>query len=166
MKKLLLFAVLTITASFVYGQRSIDRLFEKYAGREGFTTVTISGNLLKLFNCLGDNEDENSLPEKITEIRVLAQEDKEIIIDNFYELIMKDIDLKNYDEFMRVKKTDNDLRMLVRSEGNHFREFLIISGGTSNAVVQIKGDLSFREARKMSRDVQKNNGLEIYSNIN
>jgi hypothetical protein len=79
---------------------------------------------------------------------------------------MKDIDLKNYDEFMRVKKTDNDLRMLVRTEGNHFREFLIISGGTSNAVVQIKGDLSFKEARKMSKEIQKDKGVEVYSNIN
>lgn len=166
MKKLLLFAVLTITASFVYGQRSIDHLFEKYAGKDGFTTVTVSGNLLKLFSSMGGNDEENPFPEKIIEIRVLAQEDKEIIIDNFYDLVMKDIDLKNYDEFMRVKKTDNDLRMLVRSEGSHFREFLIISGGTSNAVVQIKGDLSFKEARKMSREVQKNNGVEIYSNIN
>lgn len=166
MKKLLLFAVLTITTTFLYGQKSIDHLFEKYAGKEGFTTVTISGNLLKLFDCVGGDDKENSLPEKITEIRVLAQEDKEIIIDNFYDLVLKDIDLKKYDEFMRVKKTDNDLRMLVRSEGNHFREFLIISGGTSNAVVQIKGDLSFKEARKMSREVQKNNGVGIYSNIN
>ena len=166
MKKLLIFTILAITTSFAFGQRSIDNLFNKYAGKDGFTTVTISGNLLKLLNYMDDDDADNSFPAKITEIRVLAQDDSTISVDNFYYLVMKDIDLKNYDEFMRVKKTDNDLRMLVRSEGNHFREFLIISGGKSNAVVQIKGDLSYKEARKMSKEVQKDKGLEIYSNIN
>ena len=58
MKKLLLFIVFTITATFVYGQKSIDDLFDKYAGKDGFTTVTINGNLLKLAHCLGDNDDD------------------------------------------------------------------------------------------------------------
>ena len=76
MKRLFVFIVLTVTATLVYGQKSIDDLFEKYAGRDGFTTVTLNGNLLKLAHCLGGNDDENSLPACITEIRVLAQEDK------------------------------------------------------------------------------------------
>lgn len=166
MKKLLIFAILTITVSFAYGQRSIDNLFDKYAGKEGFTTVTINGNLLKFLKCMGDSSDENSLPEKITEIRILAQENKEMKVENFYDMVIKDIDLKNYDEFMRVKKTDNDLRMLVRSDGNKFKEFLLISGGENNAIVQIKGNLTYGEARKLSKNAEKNHGLEIYSSVN
>ena len=71
----------------------------------------------------------NSFPVNITEIRILAQEDKSIQVDNFYDMVINDIDLKNYDEFMRVKNSDKDLRMLVRSEGNRFKEFLLIAGG-------------------------------------
>ena len=52
MKRLFVFIVLTVTATLVYGQKSIDDLFEKYAGRDGFTTVTLNGNLLKLAHCL------------------------------------------------------------------------------------------------------------------
>ena len=57
MKKLLLFTILSITFTFVYGQKSIDALFEKYAGKDGFTTVTINGNLLKLAKCFGNDDD-------------------------------------------------------------------------------------------------------------
>ena len=73
MKRLLLFTVLTITFTFVYGQKSIDALFEKYAGKDGFTTVTINGNLLKLAKCFDndDDHDDNSIPANITEIRIL-----------------------------------------------------------------------------------------------
>jgi hypothetical protein len=166
MKKLLLFIVLTITATLVYGQKSIDDLFERYAGKDGFTTVTIDGNLLKLAHCLGDNDDENSIPANITEIRILAQDDDVMQVDNFYDLVIKDINLKNYDEFMRVKQSDQDLRMLVRSEGNKFKEFLLIAGGKDNAVIQIKGNMTYEEARKFSREANKNHGLNITANHN
>jgi hypothetical protein len=166
MKKLLLFIVLTITSTLVYGQKSIDDLFERYAGKDGFTTVTIDGNLLKLAHCLGDNDDENSIPANITEIRILAQDDDVMQVDNFYDLVIKDINLKNYDEFMRVKQSDQDLRMLVRSEGNKFKEFLLIAGGKDNAVIQIKGNMTYEEARKFSREAKKNHGLNITANHN
>lgn len=48
MKRLFLFVALTITVTVVYGQKSIDALFERYAGRDGFVTITINGNMLKL----------------------------------------------------------------------------------------------------------------------
>jgi hypothetical protein len=165
MKKLFVLIVLTIAASLTYGQKSIDDLFEKYAGRDGFTTVTINGNLLKLAHCFADKDDENSIPMHITEIRILAQEDKSMKVENFYKTVIDDIDLKNYDEFMRVKKSDQDLRMLVRSEGNRFREFLLIAGGDDNALIQVKGNMTYEEAKKFSDDARKDHGssmVEIY----
>ena len=161
MKKLFVLIVLTIAAGLTYGQKSIDDLFEKYAGRDGFTTVTINGNLLKLAHCFADKDDENSIPMHITEIRILAQEDKSMKVENFYKMVINDIDLKNYDEFMRVKKSDQDLRMLVRSEGNRFREFLLIAGGDDNALIQVKGNMTYEEAKKFSDDARKNNGSSL-----
>ncbi len=161
MKRLLVFIVLTITATLVNGQKSIDELFDRYAGRDGFTTVTINGNLLKLAHCLGENDEKDAFPLNITEIRILAQEDSSIKVENFYNSVIKDIDLKNYDEFMRVKKSDQDLRMLVRSEGNKFKEFLLIAGGESNALIQVKGNMTYEEAKKFSKDAEKNHGLNF-----
>jgi hypothetical protein len=126
--------------------------------------VTINGNLLKLAHCFGDNEDDNSFPVDITEIRILAQEDKSMKVDNFYDMVINDIDLKNYDEFMRVKKSDQDLRMLVRSEGNKFKEFLLIAGGADNALIQIKGNMTYEDAKKFSKDAEKNHGLNFTDN--
>jgi hypothetical protein len=166
MKKLFLLIVLAITATLIYGQKSIDDLFDRYAGKDGFTTVTIDGNLLKLARCLGDNDDENSIPSHITEIRILAQDDVGMQVDNFYNMVMRDINLQNYDEFMRVKQSDQDLRMLVRSDGNKFKEFLLVAGGKDNAIIQIKGNMTYEEARKFSRDAKKNHGLNITANHN
>jgi hypothetical protein len=166
MKRILVFIVLTITATFVYGQKSIDDLFERYAGKDGFTTVTINGNLLKLTHLLSDNDEDTSLPINISEIRILAQEDKNIPVENFYNLVIKDIDLKNYDEFMRVKNSDENLRMLVRSEGNRFKEFLLIAGGKDNALIQVKGNMTYAEAKKFSREAEKNYGSDFVTDYN
>ena len=151
MKRLSVFIVLTITATLVYGQKSIDDLFDRYAGRDGFTTVTINGNLLKLAHCLGDNNEKDAFPLNITEIRILAQEDSSLKVENFYSSVINDIDLKNYDEFMRVKKSEQDLRMLVRSEGNKFKEFLLITGG--NYLISIKSDLNLKNISDLSKSL-------------
>ena len=157
MKRLLFLTVLMITASVLYAQKSIDALFDKYAGKDGFVTLSISGNLFKLA-CLNDDK---PVPAKITEIRILAQKDDNIKVDNFYDQVIKDLNLSDYEEFMRVKKSDQDLRMLVRSEGNMFKEFLLIAGGEDNALIQIKGNMTLKEAKRFSDDVTKNHGVNI-----
>jgi hypothetical protein len=165
MKKLSLLIVLMITATIAYGQKSIDDLFDRYAGKDGFTTVTLNGGLFKLARLLGEKDNENSFPVHITEIRILAQEDKTINVGNFYTQVINDIDLNNYDEFMRVKNSDENLRMLVRSEGDKFKEFLLIAGGNDNAVIQIKGNMTYEEAKKFSDEAKRDHGtskVEIY----
>lgn len=154
-----------ITALFIFSgiisaQKSIDRLFDKYATKEGFTTVTISGDLLKIAASL-DDDDEKEMNAHITEIRILCQEDDHMNVENFYNQVMKDLNLNDYEEFMRVKKSDQDLKMLIRAEGNKIREFLLVSGGKDNALIQIKGNMTVSDAKKFSEKAKKDGGMDI-----
>lgn len=159
MKKIILFITLIISASSVSGQKSIDALFDKYSGKDGFVTVTFNGNLLKFI--FEDENSDNPVPSGITELRILAQEESNMAGENFYDLAIKGIDLSDYEEFMKVKEKDQDLRMLVRAEGNKFREFLLIAGGEDNVIIQVKGKMTFKEAKKFSEDAKKKHGLDI-----
>jgi hypothetical protein len=159
MKKIILFALLITTATFASGQKSIDALFDRYAGKDGFTTITINGNILKLAGI--DREGNDSFPADITEIRILAQNYDDAKVENFYDRVISGLNLNDYEEFMTVKESDHDLRMLVRAEGNKFREFLLISGGDDNALIQIKGNMTFGEARKLSQNVKKSHSLDV-----
>ena len=40
---------------------------------------------------------------------------------NFYDLVRRDLDSRDYEEFMSVKKTDQDLKMLVRTDGEYYK---------------------------------------------
>jgi hypothetical protein len=161
MKKLFWIITLLASLSVVNAQKSIDALFDRYAGRDGFVTITISGNLLKLACLLDDDKEENPLPGDITEIRILVQEDKEMQVENFYDMVIRDIYVKDYEEFMRVKESDQDIRMLVRSDGNIFKEFLLVAGGEDNFIIQVKGNMTYKEARKFSSDIKNGHGMNL-----
>jgi len=134
-------------------QKSIDDLFAKYAGKEGFTTVTINGNLLKLAQAFDNDEHDKSMPKDVSSIRILSQEgDSDGKVENFYDAVIKDIDLTKYEEFMNVQEKDQKLKMLVKMEGNKFTEFLMISGGKDNALIQIKGSMSLDEVKNLSKE--------------
>lgn len=158
MKKHLLILVLSVLAITASAQKSIDNLFDKYAGRDGFTTVTINGSLLKMAEWFGNDEGDDIMPGHISQIRILSQEDEHMKVDNFYTSVINDLDMSNYEEFMRVKSTDQDLRMLVRTDGDKFKEFLLIAGGNENAIIQIKGSMTMSDAKKFSESAEKNKG--------
>lgn len=164
MKKIIGIIAIALLSTTLFGQKSIDALFDKYGGKDGFVTVTINGNLLKLAASLDEDED-SELPRNITSIRILAQEDEyKGSVENFHDLVIKDIDLSKYEEFMRVKESNQDVRMLVRMEGNRFSEFLLIVGGEDNALIQIKGDMTLSEAKKFADDAKKEHGTNIINN--
>jgi hypothetical protein len=165
MKKLLLITALIITVNILSAQKSIDYLFEKYAGKDGFTTVTLNGALCKLASCFSDDDDENQMPDSVTEIRILTQDDQNMKVENFYDMVIRDIDLNSYEEFMRVKESDQDLRILVKTEGKKFREFLLIAGGQDNVLIQIKGNLTLDDAKKLSNNAKHNHSLTIAGDI-
>ena len=159
MKKLMCLLGFLSFLSFLpvlHGQRSVDALFNKYSGREGFVTLTFSGDIVKLVSHIDNGLSESAMPSEITEIRMLIQEDKDIKASDFYDAVVRDINFREYDEFMRVKKSDQEMRMLVKTNGNTFREFLLIAGGEDNLLIQIKGTMTMKEARKFSDEMKKN----------
>ena len=160
---LLFFTVLSIT---LYGQRSVESLFDKYSGREDFTCITISGSLVKLAKAICDDGEDVCLPGDITTIRILAQKNERRETGNFYDLVERDLDRRNYEEFMSVRKKNQDLIMLVRTAGRNFKEFLIVAGGEDNVLIQIKGNMTFREAQRFADEMKKDNGREFVDEMN
>ena len=80
---------------------------------------------------------------------------------NFYDMIERNLDRRNYEEFMSVKKYNQDLVMLVRTAGRSFREILVVAGGEDNLLIQIKGNMTFREAQRFADEIKKDNGREF-----
>ncbi|MBN2667383.1 MAG: DUF4252 domain-containing protein [Bacteroidales bacterium] len=150
---IILFSVIAATLS---GQRSVDELFEMNSDDNGFINLTISGSLLKKLRSDEDCNSKNVWPSEVTSVRILIPEDEDSNRTNFMDFIKRNRDLRNYEEFMSVRQKDQDVRMLVRSDGKVIRELLLIGGGDDNFIMQVKGRITVEEAEDFSREARKN----------
>jgi hypothetical protein len=146
------------------GQRSVDRLFDSYSDKDNFYTMHLSGNLLK-FVTSSDNDDEEGLPQEVTEFRLIAQKDDQAKVPDFYNMVMKNLDTEGYEEFMRIKSYDQNTILLVKGHGNEFNEFLMVAGGEHNVVIQIKGSFSVQDAKKFSVNIKKDHCRNLTCNV-
>jgi len=156
MKKLVLIVVLLIPLWVMAQDNSpIDKLFNKYANKEGFTTVNISGKLLSLANSFADKkDDEIEILNKISGIRVLSVEDS--IMNqklNFYKELDADGFFRNnkYEVLMEVTDKDEVVRFYGRSGSNgKLSELLLVVGGSSNTLISIRGVINPEDIGKLT----------------
>ena len=134
------------------GQKNgIDTFFNNYQGKEGFTTVNLSGNLFSLFadsTVEGKTED---ISLDISSVRILSiNEDNNTGGINFMEELKRSIDKGGYEELMTVKNSKDDVRVLIKSSGRKVKELLVVSGGKDNALIQIKGNFEKKDIKKLA----------------
>lgn len=155
MKRIFTPLVLLVFTISLSAQSSIDKLFDKYEGVDGFVTVTVSGNFLKLIGQFDEDDEFLRNADQITTIRILAQEDDNMDVENFYDAVMKELDRGGYEEMVRVNSSDSDVKIMVKAEGKIFTEFLVVAGGDDNAIIQIKGRLTEEVIKEMSESINE-----------
>ncbi|HCC69559.1 MAG TPA: hypothetical protein DEQ09_00165 [Bacteroidales bacterium] len=157
MKRIITPLLLFVFTISLNAQSSIDRLFDRYQGVDGFVTVTISGNFLKMLGQFDDDDEFLKHSDKFTVIRILAQEDDDMEVDNFYDLVIDEIDKGGYEEVVRINSSDADVKIMVKADGNIFSEFLLVAGGDDNAIIQIKGKLTQKMIEEISESINDDN---------
>jgi hypothetical protein len=169
MKHILFSALILFLALDASSQSNpVDELFDRYNGKDGFTTVTISSKLLGMFssNDQKDQKDQdiNNLINKLKSIRILSVEDTTLNRKiNFYNELSKKMDFSAYEELMVVKEGGNMTKFLIRQSGNTIAELLMISGGPGgNTLISIRGDLDLKTISGLSKQmgIQQLEGLE------
>ena len=157
MKRLTVLAVFTFLFVTLYSQTvAVDELFNKYAGKEGFTSVMISSKMFGLFASKESNDEElSNVMNRLKSIRILTVEDtllnKSI---NFYTELRKKTDFSGYEELMVVREGQDVTYFLTRQSGKTLSELLLISGGrTGNTLISIRGDLNLKDISGLSRSM-------------
>jgi hypothetical protein len=158
MKKIIFGILAMCLTGLACAQKDIvSAVFEKYAGVEGFTTVSITGDMLKLITQAEEQRSDTTFTSKLSGIKILAAEkdcDKPATIDLRAEVTDK-LDKSVYKEMMTVKQSDEDVLILVKESNGRIAELLIIVGGKDdNALIQIKGDILLGELAEMAGKYQ------------
>jgi hypothetical protein len=165
MKRVLFLVFCTFLFPAIRAQNNpVDELFDKYSGKEGFTTVYISSKMFSMFaNKDSKDEELNKTLGRLKSIRILAVEDslknREL---NFYTELSKKTDFSSYEDLMSVKEGDEVTRFMIRQSGNTITELLVISGGHGgNALISIRGDLDLKNISSLSKTM----GIQQLENL-
>jgi hypothetical protein len=143
---------------------AVNHAFVKYGHRQGVTSITVPGFVVRLAARIGDLEkDERELLRSIDKVKVLAVEDPHWNEDldlhaEFYQTINKD---HQYEELMHVKNDHESVTLFGKmTDAGVIREMVILTGGDDNVLVYLKGH--FR-ADMLNKYIHKHEGDHFLS---
>jgi len=154
MKRIAIGGILIMFSLGVWSQKSaVDKVFDKYSGKEGYTTVYISSFMFNMLNSLDSDDPEYNEFKKATSginsIKILTQDggDSKAFGAELLEMLPR----SEYQEMMVVKDQDEDVLFLAREENGKITEFLlIVSGGGEDALIAITGDIDLESISKIA----------------
>lgn len=157
MKNTLTVLVLMIFSLNIHAQRDvIDEVFDRYAGKEGVTTVVMTKYLFSMFAKVEtDSEEFNDLTSNIESIRIIAVEDSAVNSRlNFYSEIMEKLRRADYELLMMVREEGQDMEFLIKEKGGIIAEFLMVSGGEDgNTLISIRGNIRLESIANLSKSL-------------
>jgi hypothetical protein len=159
MKRIIIFYVMAIITVNLMSQSPADKVFDKYSGTEGFTTVYITKYMFDLFKDMENNNINDEMQEAISRlnsIKILATDDdpntKTSI--NLYDEVMKDLPMAEYKELMVIKEKDENVKFLVREKDNKVAELLLLVGSPDESVmISIQGDIDMKNIAKITKSL-------------
>jgi hypothetical protein len=150
MKKVMVILAMACFTGVLFAQKDpVTAAFEKYDGKEGFTVVTLSGDMLNMFTKAAEEKHDTTFQSKITSLRILVREkDKEdaTAVPDFKAEVYDKLDKQAYKEMITVKQSDQNVVILVKENGGRISEMLLmVTGKEDNVLIQAKGDMLLSE---------------------
>ena len=160
-KSISLFLLLLLFAAQGFAQKDpVERIFEKYSGQEGYTTVYISSKMFSMFSQADIEDPEfNALINNLKSIRILAQEEGGKDID-VIGMISRELPANVYEELMTVSEPGQKVKFLVKEENGKIAELLmVVGGGGDNVLIDIRGNINLKQISQLSKAI-KIDGLD------
>ena len=143
-------------------QTAIDHLYEKYAGKPGFTSINISPQMFQLF--AGVNASDSS-PEaqraldamkQLKGLKMLVYEPEDSTkVQAFYNEIKRTVPTNKYMELMSVDGQDGKIKFLASQDKNgKIRELLmIVHGGDETMIMSLTGLIDMKTIAEISKSM-------------
>lgn len=154
MKKVVTLLLAAMFPILALAQNSaIDKVFQKYGDRDGFTVVTISKGLLKMAANMDDDRESQDFLGRVHQIKILATEDHKTEI-NLYDEVLSNLDKSEYEELLTAKTNGEEIIILAKKAGDVVEELILLVGGDdNNALVYISGKMNMKDLGRLSSSV-------------
>ncbi|MDR1407469.1 MAG: DUF4252 domain-containing protein [Tannerella sp.] len=150
--KYILLAVWLCIGSLCFGQQ---KLFDKFAGQDGVTSVYISKAMFEMIPSLGNIGDVNlSHLKKIEGINILLTEKEDLAGE--MRKTFKSLITGNHEELMRIRDDGEDITFHVRKNGADIEELvMLIDKRSQYTVIQILGHFTLQDIQEIAMQNKK-----------
>jgi hypothetical protein len=138
---------------------SVDKIFDKYAEMENFTSVDIAKGLFELFADIdGDDEefeDFKKAVEGIEKLRLISyslkeEDSNEKTKSQFYNEIMETVPFNEFELLMIVKETDQKIEFFAKSDEQIITEMLmLVNGDEETILLSLSGNIDLNYITKL-----------------
>lgn len=128
-----------------FGQSAqVNKVFEKFSGEDGFTSVDISKGLFELFSEIEaddpDFDDFKKAVEGLESLKLLAysikEEQGDVEVKNkFIDEIKNTVSFKDYQELMVVRDKDANINFYAKNDKQVITEMIMVVDGNDEAVL-------------------------------
>lgn len=147
MKKIaLIIPILLVPLMLTAQTNAIDKLFKKYYGKEGFTTVLVNKDMFEVIANMEESKGEiDGTLGKIKRVRVIAQEDEADVEPVNFMDELKGVEFDDYKELVVVREADQEVLVLAKEEDGRIQELLVLVGGEDNVLVSVEGNFTMKD---------------------
>lgn len=139
MKKYIFTLLLLFVCHLGYAQ-SIDGLFNEFGSEKNADCVKVSSFMMSLGKMFAGNYEGAEIVGKIKSMRVLDLESCTANVKERFNKKVNKLNLKGYDELMRVNDEGEKVRVLMKTKKEVIRELLFVCTGKEDCtLVQING---------------------------
>jgi hypothetical protein len=158
-------AVLFTALSSFAQEDAITKYFNKYIDDERFSAVYISP---KMFSMVSKIEIENMEPEvqevikSMKGLRILHTEQNAL---QYYNEALKTINTNEYQVLLTARDNGENVRFMVKDNGDIVQELLMIVGGEKNfALMSFIGNIDLKKIGKLAKALDIDN-LQYLNNL-
>ncbi len=170
--KTLLIALLCSPVLLTAQNSPMDKLFQKYAGKDCFTSVSISKDMFQLFSGIKTDENDKDFEElqgmisQLDGLRILTYSQADNCQGiNFYDELRAVYPMQKYTELMAVQEKDELVNFYILKEGNKIPELLMIAREPGEIVaLSLTGNIDLSYIAKLGKSM-KIEGLDNLEKI-
>lgn len=175
MKKLLV--IFSAVASLLFAGSVTDLradnvrgIYDRYASVSGAESVSLGRfwiNLAKLVVAFGTEEDSLASEDARLAINTLSHLDAVRVLDLSgcdpetiakFNADVDSVEVAGYELLTRMKDGEDDMRILIRRDGDVIDELLLLCAGAEAAIIQLEGSITMDEAAGFVSEITEVSG--------
>lgn len=148
------------TISAFSANPKIEKIFKKYDGKHGFTTVNVTKDMFSMFMQM-DNSQTNKKTlkqslSKIDGIKIMnyTADSLQNISKTLFSELKGAIADNDYKELLVINDAGSQVKMLVRKNGEIINDFVMLVGEANEVVlINISGELDLEALKQISNSM-------------